>query len=133
MKDGRSDDLNLAPSQVHGHHIRCASSLATDREPPAGPELVKEEWMKPGATVIDVGLSRVPTSEGKTTRLIPTPKRLRSYAPQYPVECSRERLRPAILHKRLKHLFVQSTLRGKLAPEVTQRRLFCVDRGMREA
>jgi len=30
------------------------------------PEMVKGDWIKPGATVIDVGINRVETSEGKT-------------------------------------------------------------------
>ncbi|MCE3256772.1 MAG: 5,10-methylenetetrahydrofolate dehydrogenase / methenyltetrahydrofolate cyclohydrolase, partial [Nitrobacter vulgaris] len=30
---------------------------------------VRGDWLKPGATVIDVGITRVPTTEGKT-RLI---------------------------------------------------------------
>ena len=30
------------------------------------PEMVKGEWIKPGATVIDVGINRVPGAEGKT-------------------------------------------------------------------
>ena len=32
-------------------------------------EMVRGDWLKPGATVIDVGITRVPTTEGKT-RLI---------------------------------------------------------------
>jgi methylenetetrahydrofolate dehydrogenase (NADP+)/methenyltetrahydrofolate cyclohydrolase len=28
--------------------------------------MVKAEWIKPGATVIDVGINRVPAGEGKT-------------------------------------------------------------------
>ena len=30
------------------------------------PEMVKGDWLKPGATVIDVGINRVPAAEGKT-------------------------------------------------------------------
>ncbi|CCD95676.1 bifunctional: 5,10-methylene-tetrahydrofolate dehydrogenase; 5,10-methylene-tetrahydrofolate cyclohydrolase [Bradyrhizobium sp. ORS 375] len=30
------------------------------------PEMVKRDWIKPGATVIDVGINRIPTPEGKT-------------------------------------------------------------------
>ncbi|MDB5689446.1 MAG: 5,10-methylene-tetrahydrofolate dehydrogenase [Sphingomonas bacterium] len=30
------------------------------------PEMVKGDWIKPGATVIDVGINRVPAEEGKT-------------------------------------------------------------------
>ena len=30
------------------------------------PEMVKGEWIKPGATVIDVGINRVAGAEGKT-------------------------------------------------------------------
>ncbi|MBX2867833.1 MAG: bifunctional methylenetetrahydrofolate dehydrogenase/methenyltetrahydrofolate cyclohydrolase FolD [Acidiferrobacterales bacterium] len=30
------------------------------------PELVKGDWVKPGATVIDVGINRIETAEGKT-------------------------------------------------------------------
>ncbi|MDE0841174.1 MAG: bifunctional methylenetetrahydrofolate dehydrogenase/methenyltetrahydrofolate cyclohydrolase FolD [Porticoccaceae bacterium] len=29
------------------------------------PEMVKSEWVKPGATVIDVGINRIPTEDGK--------------------------------------------------------------------
>ncbi|MFM6949503.1 MAG: bifunctional methylenetetrahydrofolate dehydrogenase/methenyltetrahydrofolate cyclohydrolase FolD [Novosphingobium sp.] len=34
------------------------------------PEMVKAEWIKPGATVIDVGINRVPGAEEGKTRLI---------------------------------------------------------------
>jgi methylenetetrahydrofolate dehydrogenase (NADP+) / methenyltetrahydrofolate cyclohydrolase len=30
------------------------------------PEMVKRDWIKPGATVIDVGISRIPRDDGKT-------------------------------------------------------------------
>jgi methylenetetrahydrofolate dehydrogenase (NADP+)/methenyltetrahydrofolate cyclohydrolase len=30
------------------------------------PEFVRGDWIKPGATVIDVGINRVPVAEGKT-------------------------------------------------------------------
>ncbi|WP_315797938.1 bifunctional methylenetetrahydrofolate dehydrogenase/methenyltetrahydrofolate cyclohydrolase FolD [Bradyrhizobium sp. SZCCHNRI3043] len=30
------------------------------------PEMVKRDWIKPGATVIDVGINRIPTADGKT-------------------------------------------------------------------
>ena len=30
------------------------------------PEMVKADWIKPGATVIDVGINRIPAGEGKT-------------------------------------------------------------------
>ncbi|MGJ4927846.1 bifunctional methylenetetrahydrofolate dehydrogenase/methenyltetrahydrofolate cyclohydrolase FolD [Bradyrhizobium sp. HKCCYLS2038] len=30
------------------------------------PEMVKRDWIKPGATVIDVGINRIPAAEGKT-------------------------------------------------------------------
>jgi methylenetetrahydrofolate dehydrogenase (NADP+)/methenyltetrahydrofolate cyclohydrolase len=30
------------------------------------PEMVKGDWIKPGATVIDVGINRVPTEDGKS-------------------------------------------------------------------
>jgi methylenetetrahydrofolate dehydrogenase (NADP+)/methenyltetrahydrofolate cyclohydrolase len=30
------------------------------------PEMIKGDWLKPGATVIDVGINRVPAAEGKT-------------------------------------------------------------------
>jgi methylenetetrahydrofolate dehydrogenase (NADP+)/methenyltetrahydrofolate cyclohydrolase len=30
------------------------------------PEMVKADWIKPGATVIDVGINRIPTEDGKT-------------------------------------------------------------------
>ena len=29
------------------------------------PEMVRGDWIKPGATVIDVGINRVPTEDGK--------------------------------------------------------------------
>jgi methylenetetrahydrofolate dehydrogenase (NADP+)/methenyltetrahydrofolate cyclohydrolase len=29
------------------------------------PEMVKGDWLKPGATVIDVGINRIPTGDGK--------------------------------------------------------------------
>ena len=34
------------------------------------PEMVKAEWIKPGATVIDVGINRVPAAEEGKTRLV---------------------------------------------------------------
>jgi len=34
------------------------------------PEMVKGDWLKPGATVIDVGINRVPASEPGKTRLV---------------------------------------------------------------
>jgi methylenetetrahydrofolate dehydrogenase (NADP+) / methenyltetrahydrofolate cyclohydrolase len=34
------------------------------------PEMVKSDWIKPGATVIDVGINRVPTAEEGKTRLV---------------------------------------------------------------
>ncbi|EJL21170.1 bifunctional methylenetetrahydrofolate dehydrogenase/methenyltetrahydrofolate cyclohydrolase FolD [Novosphingobium sp. AP12] len=34
------------------------------------PEMVKGEWLKPGATVIDVGINRVPGAEEGKTRLV---------------------------------------------------------------
>jgi len=30
------------------------------------PEMVRADWIKPGATVIDVGINRLPTADGKT-------------------------------------------------------------------
>jgi methylenetetrahydrofolate dehydrogenase (NADP+)/methenyltetrahydrofolate cyclohydrolase len=30
------------------------------------PEMVRGDWIKPGATVIDVGINRIPAAEGKT-------------------------------------------------------------------
>jgi methylenetetrahydrofolate dehydrogenase (NADP+)/methenyltetrahydrofolate cyclohydrolase len=30
------------------------------------PEMVKGEWLKPGATVIDVGINRIPAEDGKS-------------------------------------------------------------------
>jgi methylenetetrahydrofolate dehydrogenase (NADP+)/methenyltetrahydrofolate cyclohydrolase len=30
------------------------------------PEMVRGDWVKPGATVIDVGINRIPGDEGKT-------------------------------------------------------------------
>ncbi|MCB1669216.1 MAG: bifunctional 5,10-methylene-tetrahydrofolate dehydrogenase/5,10-methylene-tetrahydrofolate cyclohydrolase, partial [Pseudomonadales bacterium] len=29
------------------------------------PEMIRGDWVKPGATVIDVGINRVPTEDGK--------------------------------------------------------------------
>ncbi len=34
------------------------------------PEMIKGEWLKPGATVIDVGINRVPAAEPGKTRLV---------------------------------------------------------------
>ena len=34
------------------------------------PEMVKGDWIKPGATVIDVGINRVPGAEAGKTRLV---------------------------------------------------------------
>jgi methylenetetrahydrofolate dehydrogenase (NADP+)/methenyltetrahydrofolate cyclohydrolase len=34
------------------------------------PEMVKADWIKPGACVIDVGINRVPTAETGKTRLV---------------------------------------------------------------
>jgi len=34
------------------------------------PEMVKAGWIKPGATVIDVGINRIPTNESGKTRLV---------------------------------------------------------------
>jgi len=34
------------------------------------PEMVKGDWLKPGATVIDVGINRVPAAEAGKTRLV---------------------------------------------------------------
>jgi len=34
------------------------------------PEMVKADWLKPGATVIDVGINRVPAAEEGKTRLV---------------------------------------------------------------
>jgi len=34
------------------------------------PEMIKGEWIKPGATVIDVGINRVPGDEEGTTKLV---------------------------------------------------------------
>ena len=30
------------------------------------PEMVKGDWLKPGSTVIDVGINRLPTEDGKS-------------------------------------------------------------------
>jgi methylenetetrahydrofolate dehydrogenase (NADP+) / methenyltetrahydrofolate cyclohydrolase len=30
------------------------------------PEMIKRDWIKPGATVIDVGINRIPREDGKT-------------------------------------------------------------------
>lgn len=50
------------------------------------PEMVKAEWVKPGATVIDVGINRVPApdrGEGKTRLVVtsPSPRSAQSPAP----------------------------------------------------
>jgi len=34
------------------------------------PEMVRGDWLKPGATVIDVGINRVPGAEAGKTRLV---------------------------------------------------------------
>ena len=34
------------------------------------PEMVKGDWLKPGATVIDVGINRLPTDDGKGRSLL---------------------------------------------------------------
>jgi methylenetetrahydrofolate dehydrogenase (NADP+)/methenyltetrahydrofolate cyclohydrolase len=34
------------------------------------PEMVKADWLKPGAAVIDVGINRVPAAQAGTTRLV---------------------------------------------------------------
>ena len=34
------------------------------------PEMVKADWIKPGATVIDVGINRVPAAEAGKTKLV---------------------------------------------------------------
>ncbi|HEY0129976.1 MAG TPA: bifunctional methylenetetrahydrofolate dehydrogenase/methenyltetrahydrofolate cyclohydrolase, partial [Allosphingosinicella sp.] len=34
------------------------------------PEMVRADWLKPGATVIDVGINRVPADEEGKTRLV---------------------------------------------------------------
>lgn len=34
------------------------------------PEMVRGEWIRPGATVIDVGINRIPKPEGEGTRLV---------------------------------------------------------------
>ena len=34
------------------------------------PEMIKGDWIKPGATVIDVGINRVPGAEAEKTRLV---------------------------------------------------------------
>lgn len=34
------------------------------------PEMIKADWIKPGATVIDVGINRVPAAEAGKTRLV---------------------------------------------------------------
>ena len=51
-------------------HARPAGSLRAAPiwlVPPIGkPEMVRGDWIKPGATVIDVGINRVPVADGKT-------------------------------------------------------------------
>lgn len=34
------------------------------------PEIVRGDWIKPGATVIDVGINRIPKDDGQATRLV---------------------------------------------------------------
>jgi methylenetetrahydrofolate dehydrogenase (NADP+)/methenyltetrahydrofolate cyclohydrolase len=34
------------------------------------PEMIKGDWIKPGATVIDVGINRIPAAEEGKTRLV---------------------------------------------------------------
>ena len=55
----RTQDL---PAVVRGADIVVA---AVGR-----PEMVKGDWLKPGATVIDVGINRVPAAEEGKTRLV---------------------------------------------------------------
>ncbi len=42
-------------------------------------EFVKGDWIKPGAAVIDVGINRIPTPEGKSRLVgdVPSPRRRR--------------------------------------------------------
>ena len=60
-------DCTVTTAHIHtvdtAAHARRADILvvATGR-----PGLVRGDWIKPGATVIDVGITRIPTSSGKT-------------------------------------------------------------------
>ena len=36
-------------------------------------QMIRGDWIKPGATVIDVGINPVPNAEGETTHLQPDP------------------------------------------------------------
>ena len=44
----------------------CAGAPTFCSPRSGGPEMVKGNWIKPGATVIDVGINRVPGEAGKT-------------------------------------------------------------------
>ena len=59
--------MRRSPSPIRGR-ATCPTSCAapTSSSPPsAAPEMVRGDWIKPGATVIDVGINRVPTDDGK--------------------------------------------------------------------
>jgi methylenetetrahydrofolate dehydrogenase (NADP+)/methenyltetrahydrofolate cyclohydrolase len=57
--------VTMAHSKTRGLPALCRSAdiliAAVGR-----PEMIKGDWIKPGATVIDVGINRVPGAEGKT-------------------------------------------------------------------
>lgn len=52
------------------------------------PEMVKADWVKPGATVIDVGINRITTAEGKTRLSVMSPSRK---PPRWPASSRRFR------------------------------------------
>ena len=63
-----------AARRLHGDHRPFAHARPAGAVPPADilvvaigkPEFVRGDWIKPGAAVIDVGINRIPTDDGKT-------------------------------------------------------------------
>ena len=58
------------------------------------PEMVKGDWLKPGATVIDVGINRVPRAEGRKAgwsamSISPRPLRWPARSPRFPAGSGR--------------------------------------------
>lgn len=66
---GESCTVTIAHSRTRDLPTRCREAdilvAAVGR-----PEMVRGDWIKPGATVIDVGINRVPASEPGKTRLV---------------------------------------------------------------
>ena len=69
----------LLRRELHGHHRPFAHPRSARRYAAAAdilvaavgrPEMVRGDWIKPGATVIDVGINRVPRSGEGKTRLV---------------------------------------------------------------